>query len=110
MFSSRFMLFPTFRKQIWWGVDCFFLETLLSHFISGFMLFSTLNFVCGNIEKCPFTYWFNTRWFLQIVDRDSGNLYPIYPLFPYSDLLSQMWGGGGGVMLFLHFMLFPNKK
>ena len=54
----------------------------------------------GNIEKCPFTYWFNKwgRWFLQIVDihvgnfnmkltgrwfpqivnRDSGNLYPIY--------------------------------
>ena len=33
-----------------------------------------------NIEKCPFTYWLNGRWFLQIVDRDSGNLYPIYPL------------------------------
>ena len=52
----------------------------------------------GNIEKCPFTYWLNGRWFLQIVDvhvgnfdmkltgrwfpqivnRDSGNLYPIY--------------------------------
>ena len=22
----------------------------------------------GNIEKCPFTYWLNGRWFLQIVD------------------------------------------
>ena len=52
----------------------------------------------GNIEKCPFTYCLNGRWFLQIVDihvgnfnmkltgrwfpqivdRDSGNLYPIY--------------------------------
>ena len=52
----------------------------------------------GNIEKCPFTYWLNGRWFLQIVDihvgnfnmkltgrwfpqivdMDSGNLYPIY--------------------------------
>ena len=56
----------------------------------------------GNIEKCPFTYWLNGgrwffpnrrytpvhvgkfnmkltgRWFPQIVDRDSGNLYPIY--------------------------------
>ena len=52
-----------------------------------------------NIEKCPFTYWLNGevvspnrryihvgnfnmkltgRWFPQIVDRDSGNLYPIY--------------------------------
>ena len=47
-------------------------------------------FLCENIEKCPFTYWLNGRWFLQIVDRDSGNLYPIYPLFPCSDLLSQM--------------------
>ena len=36
-------------------------------------------------EKCPFTYWLNGRWLLQIVDthvgnfnRDSGNLYAIY--------------------------------
>ena len=58
-------------------------------------------FYAGNIEKCPFTYWLNGRWFLQIVDihlgnfnmkltgrwfpqivdhvdMDSGNLYPIY--------------------------------
>ena len=44
----------------------------------------------------------NGRWFPQIVDRDSGNLYPIYHPFPCSDLLSQGcvggggWGGGGG--------------
>ena len=60
-------LFPTFKKKVY-----FF----------------------GNIEKCPFTYWLNGRWFLQIVDIgnfnmklsgrwfpnivDSGNLYPIY--------------------------------
>ena len=55
-----------------------------------------LDFFGGNIEKCPFPYWLNARWFLQIVDlgnfnmklngrlfpqivdRDSGNLYPIY--------------------------------
>ena len=50
---------------------------------------------------CPFTYWLNGRWFLQIVDihvgnfnmkltgrwfpqivdRDSGNLYPIYIIY-----------------------------
>ena len=32
------------------------------------------------------------------------------PLF--SDLVSQMWGwfGGGGVMFFSHFMLFPQKN
>ena len=43
------------------------------------------------------TYWLNGRWFLQIVERDSWNL---YPLFPCSDFVSQMWGwfgGGGGV-------------
>ena len=48
------------------------------------------------------TYWLNGRWFLQIVDGDSGNLYIQYnPLFPCSDFWSQtyqMWGwfGGGG--------------
>ena len=49
-------------------------------------------------------YWLNGRWFSQIVDRDSGNLYPIfYPLFPCSDFYLKCgggvggWGGGGGV-------------
>ena len=62
------------------------------------MLFSTLQ----NIEKCPFTYWLNRKWFLQIVDRDSWNLYPI---FPCSDFVSQMWEwlGGGGVMFLSYF-------
>ena len=64
---------------------------------SRFMLFTTLKKNISTIyEKCPFTYWLNGRWFLQIVDignfsmkltgrwfaqivdRDSGNLYPIY--------------------------------
>ena len=36
---------------------------------------------------------------------ESGNLYPIYPLFPCSDFVSQMWGGG--VMFFLAFYAFP---
>ena len=74
-------------------------------FSSHFMLFSKHK---KNIEKCPFTYWLNGRWFLQIVDRDSWNLYPLYPLFPCSDFVSQMWVvWGGGVMFFSHFMLFP---
>ena len=51
----------------------------------------------GGIEKFPFTYWLNGRWFLQIVDRDSVNLYPIYPLFPCSDFLSHVWGWWGVV-------------
>ena len=68
-------------------------KTTISH-----LMFSSCFFYAGNIEKCPFTYWLNGRWFLQIVDihegnfnvkligrwfpqivyRDSGNLYPIY--------------------------------
>ena len=35
----------------------------------------------------------NGRWFPQIVDRDSGNLYPIYPPF-------LIPSGGGGVKFF----------
>ena len=70
------------------------------------MLFATLK----NIEKCPFTYWLNVRWFLQIVERDSWNLYPLYPLFPCSDFVSQMWGwfGGGGSNVFLTFYAISN--
>ena len=33
--------------------------------------------------------------FSKIVDRDSWNLYPLYPLFPCSDFVSQMWGWFG---------------
>ena len=64
-----------------------------------------------NIEKCPFTYWLNGRWFLKIVDRDSGNLYPIYILYSlvliyfFISNVEVVWGGG--VLFFLHFMLFP---
>ena len=78
MFSSRFMLFPTLKKKngvkkikIPGGGGFFFLEKQF-FLISRFMLFSTLK---KNIEKCPFTYWLNGRWFLQIVERDSCNLY-----------------------------------
>ena len=61
-------------------------------------------------RKTPFTYWLNGRWFLQIVERDSCNLYTLYPLFPCSDFVSQMWGwfGGGSVMFFLTFYAISN--
>ena len=109
MFSSRFMLFPTLKKNNWckktnsWGggVVFFFRKTILSHF-TFYAIFN----IKKNIEKCPFTYWLNGRWFLQIVERDSWNLYPLYPLFPCSDFVSQMWGwfgGGGGCNVFLTF-------
>ena len=73
------------------------------------MFYAIFNITKNNIKKYPFTYWLNGRWFLQIVERGSWNLYPLYPLFPCSDFVSQMWGwfgGGGGVMFFSHFMLF----
>ena len=57
-----------------------------------FFAFHAISNITKNIEKCPFTYWLNGRWFIQIVDRDSWNLYPLYPLFPCSDFVSQMWG------------------
>ena len=58
------------------------------------MLFSTLKIY---IEKCPFTYWL-------IVEGDSWHLYPLYPLFPCSDFVYQMWGWfGGGCNVFLTF-------
>ena len=48
-----------------------------------FLAFYAISNICRNkilgIKKnCPFTYWSNGRWFPQIVDRDSGNLYQIY--------------------------------
>ena len=75
------------------------------------MLFSTLKI--NNIEKCPFSYWLNGRWFLQIVDRDSGNLYIQYnPLFPFLifDLKHIKCGGGLGVggNIFLTFHAITN--
>ena len=99
------MLFATLKKKFGvqkksgGGGGCgffffFFRKTILSHF-TFYAIFN----IKTNIEKCPFTYWLNGRWFLQIVERDSWNLYTLYPLFPCSDFVSQMWGWfwGGGV-------------
>ena len=61
----------------------------------------TKNVMLFSRKYCPFTYWLNGRWFLQIVDRDSGNL---YPLFPCSDFYLKCGGGlGGGGYFFLAF-------
>ena len=75
------------------------------HVFFAFYAIFNINKNLENIEKCPITYWLNGRCFLQIVDGDSGNLDPIYPLVPYSDLYVKCGGGLGDV--FLHFMLFP---
>ena len=83
------------KKNSGGGGWIFFLEKQL-FLISRFMLFSTLK---KNIEKYPFTYWLNGRWLLQIVEGDSWNLYPLYPLFPCLILYLKCGGGlgGGGV-------------
>ena len=83
MFSSRFMLFPTLKKNKKW---CKKIKIPRG----GGFSFHVLCYFQQNIEKCPFTYWLNGRWFLQIVERDNWNLYPLYPLFPCSDFVSQM--------------------
>ena len=104
------MLFPTLKKKKKKKLlNFFFRKTILSHF-TFYAIFNIKQNKKYNIEKCLFTYWLNGRWFLQIVDGDSWNLYPLYPLFPCSDFVSQMWGGlggGGGVIFVSHFMLFP---
>ena len=100
-FFSIFQVFFAFhaisniKKKIWckksgggggglgWGgggVWNFFVRKTI---LSDFTFYAIFN-IKKNIEKCPFTYWLNERWFLQIVN-----------------------GGGGGVMFFSHFMLFP---
>ena len=68
--------------------------------ISRFMLFSTFKKI---YRKQPLHLL--VKW--EVVSPNSR--YPLYPLFPCSDFVSQMWGGlggGGGVMFFTHFMLF----
>ena len=52
------------------------------------MLFSTLK----NIEKCPFTYWLNGRWFL------------LYSLV----MILYLKYGGGGCNVFLTFYAISN--
>ena len=99
MFSSRYMLFPTFKKEIgvkktFRGGGGVFRKTLLYHFISRVMLFSTLKKIFY-IEKFPFTYWLNGRWFPQIVDII------LYSLVLIFDLKHVKCGGGLGGNIFL---------
>ena len=74
------------------------------------MLFPTFKKKIGNIENCPFTYWLNGRWFLQIVDWDSGNLYPII-LYSLVLIFYLKCGGDLGVgvgNVFLAFYVISN--
>ena len=64
-------------------------------FSSRFMLIKKKNWCKKNIEKCPFTYWLNERWFLQIVERDSW-IYIHYILYSLVLILYLKCGGGLG--------------
>ena len=66
---------------------CVFLEKIYHFMFSwSFMLFPTfLEKKCVlNIEKCPFTYWLNGRWFLQMVDREFEHVVKWKVVFPDS--------------------------
>ena len=86
VFLTFFAISNISRKKIW---EFIFISSIHA-------IFNIKKNNNNNIEKCPFTYWLNGRWFLQIVDGDSWNLYPLYPLFLCSAFVSQMWGGLGG--------------
>ena len=43
-------------------------------FSSCFFMLDLFPTFFGNIEKCPFTYWLNGRWFLQMVDIGTFNM------------------------------------
>ena len=57
-------------------MDFFFRKTILSDF-TFYAIF--------NVTKN--TYWLNGRWFLQIVERDSCNLYPLYMYYSCCDFV-----------------------
>ena len=87
VFLIFYAIYNISRKKIILGIQNFIFFEKNNYF--SFNVFFVF-FLCpeiffninkNNIEKCPFTYWLNGRWFLQIVDRDSWNLYPLYPLF-----------------------------
>ena len=98
-------------------LNFFFRETILSYF-TFYAIFNIKKNrnppARPSVRPSRLVYWLNGRWFLQIPVVD-WNLYPLYPLFPCSDFVSQMWGwfGGGAptptVMYFSHFMLFPTS-
>ena len=70
MFFSHFMLFFIFLEKNIWEY-----KIILSHLMGGGGVWIFF------FEKCPFTYWLNGRWFLQIVERDSWHLYIHYILY-----------------------------
>ena len=72
MFFSHFMLFTTFLEKTNLGNTKKKLKFEKNNYFSFNVFFVFL--YAGNIEKCPFTYWLNGRWFLQIVDIRNFNM------------------------------------
>ena len=69
------MLFPPFLETNNSGNKLFFFrKTIIFHIMSSscFFMLDLFSILFGNIEKCPFTYWLNGRWFLQMVDEPVG--------------------------------------
>ena len=64
-------------------------------------LFPTFLFLLGNIEKCPFTYWLNGRWFLQIVDIGNFNMKLDGRWFP--QIVDHVDRDSGNLCYFQHF-------
>ena len=65
VFIAFYATFPKFVEQnTLWGCKH---DYFSFHVFFTFLLFV---FFLGNIEKCPFTYWLNGRWFFQMVDRE----------------------------------------
>ena len=90
------------------ALNFFFRKTILSYF-TFYAIFNIKKIETPRLSVRPsITFSLLVKWEVvsPVVDRDSWNLYPLYPLIPCSDIVSQMWGwfgGGGGLCYFQHF-------
>ena len=76
-------VFPTLKKIRGEGEICrpfFFIEK--HFFLISFHVLCYFQHEHFFWKYFPFTYWLNGRWFLHIVDRDSGNQNPILSSIP----------------------------
>ena len=112
------MLFPAFKKKF--GVQkisggggggllkniFFFLE---KQFFLIFTFYAIFNItIKNNIEKCPFTYWLNGRWFLHSRWGQLESISIINILYSLVLILYLKCGGGGGCNVFLTFYAIYN--
>ena len=91
------------------ALNFFFRKTILSYFTFYAIFNIKKNRNPPSVRpsvRPSITFSLLVKWEVvsPVVDRDSWNLYPLYPLIPCSDIVSQMWGWFGGVMLFPTFL------